>query len=95
MVYFGLCYTAFKVGVTAGGVAIVVCLQPILVALAAPRLLGEVTGRRGWIGLALGLSGAATVILSRSDIGTGTLFGVACTVVRSTGFMARFARCRV
>ena len=88
VVYFGLCYTAFKAGVTAGGVAIVVCLQPILVALAAPRLVGEVTGRRGWIGLALGLSGAAVVILLRSDIGAGTLFGVACTVVALLGITA-------
>ncbi len=88
VVYFGLCYTAFKAGVTAGGVAIVVCLQPILVALAAPRLVGEITGRRGWIGLALGLSGAAVVILSRSDIGAGTLFGVACTVVALLGITA-------
>ncbi len=88
VVYFGLCYTAFKAGVTAAGVAIVVCLQPILVALAAPRLVGEVTGRLGWIGLALGLSGAAVVILSRSDIGAGTLFGVACTVVALLGITA-------
>ena len=88
VVYFGLCYTAFKAGVTAAGVAIVVCLQPILVALAAPRLLGEVTGRRGWIGLALGLSGAAAVILSRSDVGSSTLFGVACTIVALLGITA-------
>ena len=85
VVYFGLCYTAFKAGVTAGGVAIVVCLQPILVALAAPRLVGEATGRRGWIGLALGLTGAAAVILSRSEMGASTLFGVACTVVALLG----------
>ncbi len=85
VVYFGLCYTAFKAGVTAAGVAIVVCLQPILVALAAPRLVGEATGRRGWIGLALGLTGAAAGILSRAGVGASTLFGVACTVVALLG----------
>ncbi len=88
VVYFGLCYIAFKSGVTAGGVAIVVCLQPILVALLAPRLVGEVTGRRGWMGLALGLIGAAAVILSRSEVGASTLFGVACTVVALLGITA-------
>jgi len=91
VVYFGLCYIAFKAGVTAGGVAIVVCLQPILVALVAPRLVGEVVGRRGWIGLALGLSGAAAVILSGSGVGgvgAGTAFGVACTVVALLGITA-------
>ena len=85
VVYFGLCYIAFKSGVTAGGVAIVVCLQPILVALVAPRLVGEAVGRRGWAGLALGLTGAATVILSRSEVGADTWFGVACTVVALLG----------
>jgi drug/metabolite transporter (DMT)-like permease len=55
--YFGLCYVAFRAGVSAGGVAIVVCLQPILVALVAPRLVGERLSRWGWLGLALGLAG--------------------------------------
>ena len=32
-VYFGLCYVAFKSGASAGTVAIIVCLQPILVGL--------------------------------------------------------------
>ena len=85
VVYFGLCYAAFTSGVSAGGVAIIVCLQPILVALAAPRLVGEAVGQRGWIGLALGLTGAATVILSRSEIQADTWFGVACTVVALFG----------
>lgn len=68
VVYFGLCYVAFKSGVSAGTVAIVVCLQPILVALAAPRLVGEAVGGRSWAGLALGLAGAVTVILARSQV---------------------------
>lgn len=68
VVYFGLCYVAFKAGVSAGTVAIVVCLQPILVALAAPRLVGEAVGGRSWIGLALGLAGAVTVILARAQV---------------------------
>lgn len=66
--YFGLCYIAFKSGVSAGGVAIIVCLQPILVSLIAPRLVGETVSRARWIGLALGLTGAVTVILARSGI---------------------------
>ncbi|WP_103334307.1 DMT family transporter [Pseudotabrizicola formosa] len=66
--YFGLCYLAFKSGVSAAGVAIVVCLQPILVALIAPRFVGEVVSRRAWMGLAFGLGGALVVILSRSQV---------------------------
>lgn len=75
VVYFGLCYFAFKSGVSAGGVAIIVCLQPILVALSAPLLLGEHVSARAWAGLGLGLAGAATVILSRGEI-TGNLPGL-------------------
>ncbi len=51
-VYFGLSYIAFKAGVSAGGVAIIVCLQPILVGLIAPRFAGET------VGAALGGAGA-------------------------------------
>ena len=78
--YFGLCYLAFKSGVSAGGVAIIVCLQPILVALVAPRLVGEQVSRLAWVGLALGLSGAVVVILSRSSVEAGNTFGILCTI---------------
>ncbi len=84
--YFGLCYLAFKSGVSAGGVAIIVCLQPILVGLVAPRFVGERVDRRAWIGLVLGLGGAALAILSRSEVqaenpiglllAVGGLFGI-------------------
>lgn len=76
VVYFGLCYIAFKSGVSAGGVAIIVCLQPIVVALAAPFIVGEATSRLGWIGLILGLAGAALVILSRSGVQAENPWGI-------------------
>jgi drug/metabolite transporter (DMT)-like permease len=85
VVYFGLCYVAFTAGVSAGGVAIVVCLQPILVALVAPLLVGERVGPMGWAGLALGLAGAALVIWGRSAIAAENAFGVACTVLALIG----------
>lgn len=78
VVYFGLCYLAFKSGTSAGAVAIIVCLQPILAALIAPRMVGESIRPRGWIGLALGLAGAAIVILSRQSIAAEGIFGLAC-----------------
>ncbi len=78
--YFGLCYIAFKSGVSAAGVAIVVCLQPILVALVAPRFVGENVGRMAWVGLALGLAGAVVVILSRAQVQAENPFGVLLTV---------------
>jgi len=84
VVYFGLCYIAFKSGVSAGGVAIVVCLQPILVALTAPHLVGEPVSGRAWIGLILGLAGAATVILSRGEV-SGNALGLTCTAIALLG----------
>ena len=88
VMYFGLCYLAFKSGVSAGGVAIVVCLQPILVALIAPRLVGERVGALGWLGLGLGLAGAALAILGRSAVQAENLFGLACTVLALIGITA-------
>lgn len=78
--YFGLCYVAFKAGVSAAGVAIVVCLQPILVALVAPRWVGERVNRMAWAGLALGLIGAVTVILSRAGVQAESPLGLLLTV---------------
>lgn len=85
VVYFGLCYLAFKSGVSAGGVAIVVCLQPILVALVAPRFVGERISARGWMGLGLGLAGAAMVVFGRGSVAVENLFGLACTVLALLG----------
>lgn len=79
-VYFGLSYVAFKAGVSAGGVAIIVCLQPILVGLVAPHFTGEKVSLLRWLGLVLGLAGAATVILSRSTVELQHPFGVAAAV---------------
>lgn len=85
VVYFGLCYVAFKSGISAGALSIIVCLQPILVALTAPTLVGEQVSTKGWIGLALGLAGAAVVILARSKIAAENPFGLICTVLALLG----------
>ncbi len=68
-----------------GGVAIIVCLQPILIALTAPRFVGERVGRMGWLGLLLGLAGAALVIGARSSIAAESPAGIALTVVALFG----------
>lgn len=86
--YFGFCYLAFRAGVSAGGVAIVVCLQPILVALVAPRLVGEAVGRRVWLGLGLGLGGAVLAILARSEVAAEDPAGVAFAVLGLLGITA-------
>jgi drug/metabolite transporter (DMT)-like permease len=87
-VYFGLSYIAFKAGVSAGGVAIIVCLQPILVGLIAPRFAGEKVGMLRWLGLVLGLAGAATVILSRSTVELEHPLGILACVGALLGITA-------
>lgn len=86
--YFGLCYIAFRSGVSAGGVAIIVCLQPILVSLIAPSMVGERVSTLRWIGLALGLGGAITVILARSGIAHEPPLGLLAAVGGLLGITA-------
>ncbi|WP_421694469.1 DMT family transporter [Aestuariivirga sp.] len=78
--YFGLSYIGFKAGVSAGGLAIIVCLQPILVGLIAPRFTSEKVSLLRWAGLALGMMGAATVIVSRSGVELEHPLGVMAAV---------------
>jgi len=74
-VYFGMCYLAFHAGVAAGTVALLMSLQPVVVALIAPRWAGESVGRNQWLGLILGLVGCAVVITVRSNVEAPSLFG--------------------
>lgn len=87
--YFGMSYLAFADGLSAGGVALIVSLQPILVAIAAPLFVNELVSRYRWLGLALGLVGAALVIGSRQDVTTasyaGVVFAVIALIAMSTG----------
>jgi drug/metabolite transporter (DMT)-like permease len=86
--YFGLCYLAVHFGVSAGGIALIASLQPILVGILAPWLVGEHVSRRRWLGLGLGLAGAALVIAARSAIvatGLGFLSAVGALAAITAG----------
>lgn len=80
-IYFGMSYLAFADGLSAGGVALIVSFQPILVAIAAPMFVSELVSRYRWFGLILGLVGAALVIWSRQDVSTASYVGVAFAVI--------------
>ena len=84
-VYFGMTYLAFINGVAAGTAALIMSIQPIIVALAAMRWSGETTGKAGWIGLALGLAGTATVIIARSEIEAPPVVGLALAFLGLAG----------
>lgn len=76
--YFGLVYVGMEVGVAAGTMALIVSLQPVLVALLAPRLAGERVGALRWAGLGVGLLGAAVVIVARSSVEAPSTPGLLC-----------------
>ncbi len=74
--YFALTTLALQLGASTAATALIIALQPVLVALLAPRLAREVVDRRAWAGLGLGLAGAAIVIAARGSIG-GDVRGLA------------------
>lgn len=79
--YFSLSYVALSSDISSAAVAMIVSLQPILVALVAPRLAGEAVSRQTWLGLGLGLLGTALVITARSQV----------EAISSLGVLAAFA----
>ena len=86
--YFNLLYIALDLEASAATVALIVSLQPILVALLAPRVTGERVTAVRWAGLALGLAGAAAVIASRSGVGTGSAAGRLCAAAATVALTA-------
>ena len=81
VVYFGAAWTAFRLGSSAGAVALVTSLQPVLVGLAMPLVSDERVSRARWAGLALGLAGTVLVLSANAGIqvtgGAGLAFAVA------------------
>ncbi len=61
-IYLGGVFASIHVGLSAGLVALIVGLQPLLVNLLGPRVLGERTSARQWIGLFLGFAGVVLVV---------------------------------
>lgn len=84
-VYFGSAWSALEHGASAGTVALITCLHPIIVALAMPLISSERVSVSRWLGLLLGLGGAALVLYGNLGMQPVTLIGVALS------FLALFA----
>lgn len=84
-VYLGGVFASIFHGVPAGISALIVGIQPLLVAAAAGPLLGETVNRRQWLGLVLGLGGVVLVVWTKLDIGVGTVWGYALSVFALLG----------
>lgn len=65
--YLSGVWCAIKLGMPAGLSALIVGMQPILTALAAP-LVGERVRPRQWLGLAFGLAGVALVVAAKVSL---------------------------
>ncbi|HEU4729956.1 MAG TPA: DMT family transporter [Kofleriaceae bacterium] len=63
--YLGGTYWAVGAGLAPGVMALLGALQPMLTAVLAIFVLGEVPTRRTWTGLVLGVSGVALVVVPR------------------------------
>ncbi len=78
--FFGGVYMALEYGLSAGAVALIASLHPIVVGFLAAPLVGERVNLQGWVGLVLGLLGAAIVITSRMAVEATSLISVAFAV---------------
>jgi drug/metabolite transporter (DMT)-like permease len=76
-VQLGASHYAQYLGMSAGIIALVASVQPVLTALIASRFLNEALNVRQWTGIALGLAGVALVVWHKIDIhevGLASLF---------------------
>ena len=87
--YFCFTYLSLKQGMSAGGLALITSLQPILIGLLAPAIAHERVDARRWAGLALGVTGAALVIVAKASIDVlapwGLLFAVSALLCITGG----------
>ncbi|HKT97755.1 MAG TPA: DMT family transporter [Paraburkholderia sp.] len=64
-VYLGASYWAIAQGLSAGGMALLGALQPLLTSVLAAPLFGERLTTRRWQGLSLGLAGVVLVLMPK------------------------------
>jgi len=77
--YLGGVWAAIKLGMPAGLTALIVGMQPILTAAAAP-LIGERVRPLQWLGLLLGLGGVALVVYAKIQAAGLSAAGIALCV---------------
>lgn len=86
-IYLGGVWMAIRWGLSAGAVALIVNLQPVLVALAAPWL-GERLSRRQMLGVALGFAGVVLVVAPKVGAGVSLGLPLALSVLALLGIGA-------
>ena len=78
--YLAGVWCAIKLGMPAGLSALIVGMQPVLTAFAAP-MVGERVHGRQWLGLIFGLAGVALVVANKISLIGLTTESIACCVI--------------
>jgi drug/metabolite transporter (DMT)-like permease len=78
--YLAGVWSAIELGMPAGLTALIVGMQPILTAAAAP-LIGESVRARQWLGLLLGLGGVALVVYAKISLTGLSPAAIGCCVL--------------
>jgi len=87
-VYLGGVFSAIHQGVSAGEVALIAGLQPVLTAAAAAPLLGERVSARQWAGFVFGFLGVVLVVSNRFDPGGAGMIGYLSAFLALAGITA-------
>ena len=87
-VYLGGSYSAMAAGLPAGIAALIVGLQPILIACVVGPILGERISPRHWLGLALGFGGVALVLWDKLSLAGLESWGVVFALAALLGITA-------
>jgi drug/metabolite transporter (DMT)-like permease len=83
--YLGGVFVAIENGLSAGLVALIVSLQPVLTSTVANRWLGERVVARQWCGLVLGLAGVYLVLQAKIATGEATPLAWIAAIVALIG----------
>ncbi len=86
--YLGGVFVGISLGVEAGVSAMIVSVQPLLVAAFAGLALGERVAPRQWAGLALGLLGVVLILARKLGHGLGDALGALACVAALLGMTA-------
>ena len=84
-VYFGFTYLAFKKGINAGTAAVIMSLQPILVAVCLPTRRERQSKFFLWFGLVLGLLGVLLATSSGDTLGPSPFIAIILTIIALAG----------
>lgn len=87
-VYLGGVFVGISLGVEAGVSAMIVSVQPLLVAALAGLVLSERVAPRQWVGLGLGLLGVVLILARKLGHGLGDALGALACIAALLGMTA-------